>query len=215
MGLVASEIAFDGRAPTAARVAEKVTELVGLPVLVNEDWPAGVDELYDLHAELAFARYPDIKVELYAYRPGAVAEFIARMDVNEVPFNRLMQGANEPPGTQVVYLRWFAGPDLTLFVATTIALEDLGGRAREPVTPEMRRNYAHPIAEAELDRRHRRARRKRFLALLATVALLPILVPFWLASAIWYLLTLPWRISRACKLYRQHIAHSAADQATS
>src|SRR5439155_24802389 len=74
MGLVVTEVVFDGRAPALADVADRVTGMTGLPLAVAESGPDVRGDLFDLHAHLAFAGAPDTRLEVSAYRPGAVRE---------------------------------------------------------------------------------------------------------------------------------------------
>jgi hypothetical protein len=46
MGLVFAEVGFDGQAPALSDIADKVTELSGLPVTVAENEPAGNQAVY-------------------------------------------------------------------------------------------------------------------------------------------------------------------------
>ena len=194
MGIVIQEVTFDAPAPTAARVVAKLTELVGLPLTISESTPEIRGSLFELHAQLAFARFPQVPVELTAYRAGAVQEHLQRTGMNALPFASVVQGSNEAVGTQTVYVRGYIGQEPTLLLAATLALEALGGRLREPLSDELRREYGAKVLPEELERRHRRVRRQGLLALTAGIVLLPFLVPFWLASIAWHLANLPWRL---------------------
>src|SRR5256885_3274749 len=51
-----------------------------------------------------------------------------------LPTENFVVGLHEAPGTQSVYLKSYLGLELTLLMVTALALEDLGGRPREPIT---------------------------------------------------------------------------------
>jgi hypothetical protein len=130
MGVVVSEVVFDGEAPELSAIADKVTELSGLPLSVAD----GDGDLYDLHAHLAFACAPETQLEVHAYPAGAVKEFYHQTFGDaDLPFARCVQGLNEPAGTQAVYLRGYIGQEPTLLFVTILTLEALGGR---PSTPD-------------------------------------------------------------------------------
>ncbi|MDB5356350.1 MAG: hypothetical protein JWN24_2803 [Phycisphaerales bacterium] len=202
MGIISEEVRFEGQAPEAARIADKVTEIIGLPMTLEESGPEMRCDCHFLHARLAFARFPDRRVELTAYHPGGVKEFLKRMGTDTLPIAHAVQGANEPPGTQTVYIRGYIGQEPTIIFATILALEALGGHLREPVSEEMRREYGSRITTMELDRRHRKLFRQGLVKLLLGVILLPILFPLGVASIVWHLVKTPWQIRKAMKLVR-------------
>jgi hypothetical protein len=202
MGVVATEAVFDGRAPQLSRIAAQVTEMTGLPVSVAESGPDVTGELYDLHGHLAFACAPGTGIELHSYRAGAAREF-CRQTFGDAhfPVARFVEGLNEPPGTQAVYVRGYVGQEPTLFFATLLALEALGGRPREPFSDEDRREYGSPISPAELEERRRKLTRHALPAVLIGLVLLPVLIPLWVVGLLWFLVSMPWRIWRGYQLY--------------
>src|SRR3954468_16041582 len=110
MGVVMGEATFNGRAPELRQVAEKVAELSGLAVLIEESGPGLKGDLHDRHGHLAFACAPDQRLQVYSYRPGAVrAHYHEFSGGYDLPTARFVQGLHEPAGTQAVYLRGFVG----------------------------------------------------------------------------------------------------------
>ncbi|MDB5331345.1 MAG: hypothetical protein JWP03_2496 [Phycisphaerales bacterium] len=204
MGIITAEATFEGQAPEAARIADKVKEITGLPMTLDESGPEIRGDLYSLHAYLALAHFPNQRIELTAYQPGSVKEFLKTTGTDRFPFARVVRGANEPPGTQTVYVKGYTGQEPTLFFATKLSLEALGGRLRKPTGENERREYGSRITVAELERRHRKLERQSLLALSLGVILLPILLPLWVASIVWHLVTMPWRIRKAIKLVRSN-----------
>jgi hypothetical protein len=72
MGAVLGQVTFHGQAPDQPCIAEKISELSGLPVSVE---PSGADvrgDLYEGYAHLAFDCASEDKLTLYTYRPGTV-----------------------------------------------------------------------------------------------------------------------------------------------
>jgi hypothetical protein len=201
---VSAEVRFDGRAPALSRIAEKVTELSGLGLSIQEVEPG--DQGYDIHARLAFACAQDDQLEVRAYRPGAVRAFYdeAFQGVPQ-PMDRFVQGLKEPAGTQAVYLRSHTGLDPTLLTVTILALEALGGRARDPISEEERCQYGTPITVAQLEERRRSMRRQNRLASLIFVLLLPLALPLWLVWFLAILVMMPWRTWKAYKASRDYL----------
>jgi hypothetical protein len=205
MGVVIAEVVFDGQAPELSRIAEKVTELSTLPLSVTESGADVKAGLYDLHASLAFACAPRAQLELYSYRPGAVKEFYQQTFGDaDLPLARFVQGLNEPPGTQAVYLQGYVGQEPTLLFVTELALETLGGRPRESIPEEMRREYGAPVSAAQLKDCRRKSARQGWFGLLIVVVLLPLLIPLWLFGVLWGLISMPWRIWKGYQLYRSY-----------
>lgn len=205
MGIVGTEVGFDGQAPELSRIAEKVTELSGLPLTVEESGADIKGDLFDLHGYLAFACAPERQLELHSYRAGAVKDFCEEaFEGADFPLANCVQGLHEPPGTQTVYVRGYVGQEPTLFFVTELALEALGGRPREPIPEDVRREYGAPITAAQLEERQRKVTRQGWLTLLVGVLLLPVLLPLWLLGFLWMLVSLPWRIWTAYQVYRRY-----------
>jgi hypothetical protein len=209
MGVVVSEVSFDVKAPELSRIADKVTELSGLPLSVTESGADVKGNLHDLHAYLAFACYPEARLELDSYRPGAVKEFYQQtLGDTCLPMAKYVQGLNEAPGTQTVYLRGYVGQEPTLLFVTQIALESLGGRPRNPISEEVRREYGTPITVSQLDTRRRKVRKQAQAAALVGVLLLPVLIPLWLVGFVLFVVMLPWRMWKAYKTVPLKMGHS-------
>lgn len=202
MGVVATEVIFEGGAPELSSIADKVAELSGLALSIRELSADVKANLYDLQGYLAFACAPGTQLEVYAYRAGAVRELYHQTFGDaDLPIARCVQGLHEAEGTQAVYLRGYLGQELTLLVMTTLALEALGGRPREPIGDEERRHYGTPITPAQLHKRHRKLARQTWPILLVGLLLLPVLTPLWLAGIF---VRMPWRIWKAYRLYRDY-----------
>jgi hypothetical protein len=217
MGIVLQEVTFDGPAPTAAMIAARMTERVGLPVIVRESpaaaaAAAAVDRggLYDLAAWIAFEMYPKAEIELTAYRAGAVKEHLRRCGMDALPIANVVQGVNEAAGTQTVYVQGYVGQEPTLLLATTLALESLGGRLGEPMSDELRREFGRVVSGDELRRRHRKVGRQGLMALAGGVLLLPVLVPVWTVEMAWQVGMLLRRLRKARRRVKKHLSGQAA-----
>src|SRR5262249_18087029 len=114
-----------------------------------------------------------------------------------LPTAKFAVGLNEPPSSQVAYLRSYIGHEPTLLMVTLIALEALGGRPREPLTFEDRQEYSKKITEEELTKRrevlHRQFKRTAWI----TMLLLPITIPLFLLQMLFVFALLPWRLWKA------------------
>jgi hypothetical protein len=209
MGIVTSEAAFDGKAPDLKSIGEKVAELSGLVVSVTESSDELKGTLFDLHGYLAFACAPESRIELHSYQAGAVKELCEDMfGKADFPLARAVKGRNEPPGTQAVYLRGFIGQEMTLFFTIELALEALGGRPPHPLPDDVRQEYGKPITAAELLERQRRMARQMRSMWGIGLLLLPLLIPLWIVGLLWFVLTLPWRLWKAYRMYRRWKAQS-------
>jgi hypothetical protein len=203
MGIIFEEAAFEGKAPSPKQIAEKLEEIAGLPIILNEFSQDDCGPLHDFYAHIAFARFPKFEIELHAYRPGAVAKFLQESKLDNLPMTKVMTGANEPPGIQTVHLEWHIGLEPTLFYATLFSLESLGGRLQGSIPEYLRREFGGRISEDELDRRWRKTRTKGLLRLAVGIVLLPVAIPCWIISFIWQIILLPWRLLKAYRLYKQ------------
>lgn len=203
MGLVFDQVSFDGRAPELLRIAEKGTELCGLPIIVHESDAELKGELYDQHGHLAFGCAPQERLEISSYRPRAVRELYDQFtDGVELPIDRHVTGLNEPAGTQTIHLRGCVGLE-TLMGVTVLALEALGGRPLEPISDEMRSEYGTRLTEDTLlERRTRLKRRLRRTGLIQAL-LLPFTLPIFALELCVRLVTMPWRLRKAWKLTRE------------
>lgn len=204
MTMVFGEVSFNDRAPTTETLRAKITEICGLPVSIHAPAPGDLD-IYDQHAYLSFDVAPEEQLEVFSYRPGAAKKFYNDFmeGYEHLPTAKYSVGLNEAPGTQTVFLRSFVGLEPTLYLVALIALEDLGGKSRDPTTEEDRREYAVRIAPDQLRERreklHAQFKRAAWLQLL----MLPITVPMLLLSFFVMLALTPFRLWKAYQLYQK------------
>jgi hypothetical protein len=192
MGLVFEEVVFDGRAPQLSHIADKITELSGLPLGVIESGPDVKGDLYDLHGYLAFACAPKQQLEIHAYRDGTVRK-------HRLPMGKCVQGMHEPSGTQSVYLRSFIGQEPTLLLAATLALEAMGGHPKHLPGDEVRREYGTPVTPAQLAERQRKLAGKLWPAVGIALLLLPVAMLLWFIE---FLVQMPWLVWKVHQWYR-------------
>lgn len=176
MGIIHSEIKFKNRTPTAREIAAQVTRIVGLEVAVTEEPRVAESDLYDVHAKLSFVASPKSPIEITSYRPGVLKERMSLEGTNLSPFAEMVEGANETPGSQSLYLRGYIGQEVTLYFAIELACEALGGQLGEPLPDDIRREYGRPIPVAELRRRHRKVERQGALMFCLLVVLSPVII---------------------------------------
>jgi hypothetical protein len=174
MGKALVEATFPAPAPKAAAIAARVTDLVGLPLIVSESSSEFRGRLYDLHARVAFAAYPKEEVTLSAYRPS-----VDRAGMATGPLADVVQGSREVAGTQKVYIEGYVGQEPTLLFATLLALEALGGHLTESVSEEERRNYGRTISPEELGRRYHKTQRKGLVAVTGGVIVAACSIIWW------------------------------------
>jgi len=153
MGIVSREVAFQGTAPPLSRVVDKITEIGGLPLEVQESSAEIRGDLFDMDARIGFACLTNHDIKIYSYRNGAVKEFLEKAGPSMVPIAKVMVGANEPAGIQTVYLEGYRGQELSIMDLAVLALESLGGQPRTPPSPQMRDKYAKPLTASQMNRR--------------------------------------------------------------
>src|SRR5262245_40072835 len=198
MGMVFGEVTFEGRGPTVDELAARITETCGLPVTIHPPHAEDLD-IYDQHGYVSFAAAPEEQLEVFSYKPGAAKKYYNDFmeDFEYTPTAKFAVGLNEPPGSQVVYLRSYIGHEPTLLMVTLIALEALGGKPREPLTFENRQGYSKKVTEEELAKRrkilHRQFKRTAWI----TMLLLPITIPLFLLQMFLMFTLLPWRLWKA------------------
>lgn len=197
MGMMFASVTFQDRAPPLSDICAKITDICSLRVVVLK---SDTDEIHDLHATIAFECAQDLTLEALAYRQGAIAQSLD--DAFDEPthrsfMKRVVQGANEPAGTQRVYLRGYLGQEPTLMLTTQLALEALGGTPAQAIPDDERQTYKKPITESELAQRRRETERELRKVGVITVLMLPAVIPMWIIGSLWFLITLPFRIWRA------------------
>lgn len=197
MGIVVTEVTFEGQAPQLSDIAGKITELCGLPLEVTESASDVKGDLYDLHGCLAFACDPKQHLKIHAYRGGAVRKFCEETLGNvPLPMARCVQGSNEPAGTQSVYLRGYIGQEPTLLITTALALEALGGRSKYAFGDDERLEYGTPITPERLVERRRKSARQMRPVVMVGLLLLPVMIPLWIIG---FVVMMPWRIWKVYK----------------
>jgi hypothetical protein len=130
--------------------------------------------------------------------------------MDALPIANVVQGVNEAAGTQTVYVQGYVGQEPTLLLATTLALESLGGRLGEPMSDELRREFGRVVSGDELRRRHRKVGRQGLMALAGGVLLLPVLVPVWTVEMAWQVGMLLRRLRKARRRVKKHLSGQAA-----
>ena len=211
MGIALQEVVFEGKAPRLEELSEKISDCLGLALIATELDDQIKGDLYDVRGKIRLADFPKEAITVYAYRAGGVHRHMERAGMAEMPMAGVVQGANEKPGTQTVYVETCSGMEPTLALAAVAALQALGGRiAGEERDPASYERWVTRTSVAELRRRLRRNRNRTIIALAGAILLSPILIPIWALWLVWTLLALPWRIFRAWRILRRTSSgHSA------
>jgi hypothetical protein len=196
MGIILFHVTFDAPAPVATEISARISDLAGLPIVVNDIHAKLGGTLHDLYAQIAFETYPRTQVTVSAYRAGAVKEHLKRTGMGGWPVATIVEGANEIDGEQTVSVEGYVGQEPTILLATVLSLESLGGRLVEPIRDDERQRYGAAVSPEELRRRHRSTKRHASFSLALGIVLLPLLLPIFLISIIWHLITLPWRLKK-------------------
>jgi hypothetical protein len=178
MGLVSTDVKFEGKAPPLSRIVEKIKEIGGLPLVVEESNSEIRGDLYDLHERIGFACLANHDIKIYSYRDGAVKKFLEQSGMSKMPVANVVEGAREPTGTQTVYLEGYMGQDLSIMDVTILALESLGGHPRIAPTREVREKYAKPLAEQQLNQRKRSLRLRGIASAIVAVLALPFVLAY-------------------------------------
>lgn len=203
MGMMFANVTFEGHAPPLSVICARISEICSLPVVVL-DTDAG--DCRELDATIAFECNQELTLQLTAYRQGAVAQFCDETfddASHRALMKNMVQGANEPAGTQTVYLRGYIGQEPTLMATTEIALQELGGTPSSPVSSADRNEYGRPVTEAELQKRCDAMHREFSKAWRTTLLALPVLIPLWILACLWSLVTMPYRILRNLRVLQQ------------
>jgi hypothetical protein len=205
MGIAFAEVSFDGRAPEPSRIVAEVTEITGLPGNYNESSSEIRGDLYAYHGQAVFRDLPSSQIQLYAYLSGAVkrdAEIFyadANDAVRRFPNAQYVEGIDESEERQSVHVRIYVGQEPTLYCATIVALERLGGRAKRPLSAGERDKYGRALTLTELKRRQRMVTAQLVGVLLIGCVVWPVTIPLWLLTLP---LAIPWCIWKAYRLTR-------------
>jgi hypothetical protein len=201
-------VSFEGPAPGLSRIAEKIAELSGLEVSVEEPGDEVMADLYDLYGDLSFKCDPQDQLNIWVYRPRAVRDNYVETFGDSglaLPIANCMVGLNEPAETQAVYLDHRRDRVGALHSATMLALEALGGHASPAITEDARRRLAAPISASELLRQRRKVRNRSLFQGVILVLLLPVLIPLCVLSLLWFLMLLPWYFWKVAKRHRAFV----------
>ncbi|MGB0561648.1 MAG: hypothetical protein ACPGVO_07560 [Spirulinaceae cyanobacterium] len=194
MGIAKTCVTFQNHVPDLFDICSKITDICSLPVSVLE---SGTCELHELDAKIAFECAQGLPLEIYTYQPGAIKFYDharAQDDLVYRTFAQNVEGADELPGTQTVYLQGYLGQEPTLMLTTQIALETLGGTSINAITDDDRQKYGRPISESELTERCEEIECQTKKTALILILMLPLLIPMWILGGIWFIIKLPFSI---------------------
>jgi len=161
MGICKTNFEFDYPAPKTEKVLKTISDITDLPISIVETFME--NKLYESNVYFAFNGFPEQKVRMYSYHPGAVKEFYREI-MEGVEWNpmltNVLEGYNELKGKQSLYLEVYLGQELTLFVGSIRALEHLEGvNQRDLFIPEDKFHF--PISVSDLEKRYKKRRALR------------------------------------------------------
>jgi hypothetical protein len=122
MGICQHELVFQTVVPGLSCIANQITEISGLPIVIQESIAEDISNPYRTHAQLAFKSSPNNLLEI---------------DIDR--------------NTQTVNVRIYLGQEETLFFVTIFALEKLGGTLAHPIPNELRDQYQQKITPFQLN----------------------------------------------------------------
>jgi hypothetical protein len=178
MGLLMNEVSFNGQAPSLNCIVNKITEISGLEISIEDDR----DSYCNLNVRLSFSNTPDNQLKI-STTVSVIALDTHSHSTSYIPRSSASE-ENESIDSQTVCLRMYVGQEATLLYIATIALEELGGRSRYLVSEEMRQQYSTRITSSELERRYQLngvAIIRFYIILLVS---LPLLIPYWMVKGI-------------------------------
>jgi hypothetical protein len=186
MGIVVDKVVFQSTAPSYASLADKITELSGLPVLIEEDEPVFTEEDKFENDESSYPRF-------------ARASYIrfAHISFRSTPRNQVQlyvschDADDKSCSTQTVHLRIYAGQEETLFRQTVLALEALGGSAEYQLPENARQKYVKSLTPSQIRWRSVKNNALVILVYLIGILLLPILLPIWLFQLLRLWISIP------------------------
>jgi hypothetical protein len=147
---ISTYVTFKERPPALSCIAQRITEISGLPVSVAESADESRDGFFESKAFISFKCAPKDRIEVRA------------SDVRPI-----------------VGLRDLSGPEPTLWNVTILALEALGRSQRPSLRDKTRQKYSVPISQSQFLRRRRLARVKLLLASPLYILLVPVTLSIW------------------------------------
>jgi hypothetical protein len=155
MGICQHTLIFQTAIPSLSCIANQITEISGLPIVIQEFSGEDSSTLYSMRAQLAFKSSPNNPLEIYADR-----------------------------NPQTVNLRIYLGQEETLFFVMIFALEKLGGTLTRPIPTEIndqyRQKYQQKITPFQLTIRSLQVAALVLAYWIVGILAIPILIPFWI-----------------------------------
>ncbi len=177
LSILANEISFKGQAPSLNCIVDKVVELSGLDVSI-EDQP---DSYYDFNACLTFGDFPDNKLEIYSERKKNSWD-------SNISIEYTVERSFVQTDTQTfIYLRMYSAQETTLFLVTALALEQLGGDLKHPFSEDIKQQYLANLTSTELNRRSARNTISILYSYMLTILFLPVLIPYWIITTMLFM----------------------------
>jgi hypothetical protein len=201
LGIIIEKARFKTPAPRLQQIVDTITEISGLPIIVEEASPEIKGNFHDFCAHLAFESDPKNRLEIKAYIPGIVQKNYQQMREGEMgEFAPKAQGWDETPEFQTVHLQSYLGAEPTLIVVATLALEKLGGELKRPISDDERREFGVRLTPEILNERRKKIRRQMLFPGILFLIFLPVTLVITLLTST---ITMPYRIWKAYRTLKE------------
>jgi hypothetical protein len=188
--IIVDQVRFAYPAPGPDAIAKAITDICGLPV--NYASSEYKDDLHEFSGDIFFTFAPTAKIEIRAYKQGAVEEFERQLNLPVPVATMKVEGRDDKDGTQRVYIE-SRSSELTLFYLTQLALKRTGGTLFHDLDDEAK--YDQRITEPEMLARlqanttyHKKRIPLYALGALCFVATLPFII-------VWTFIKAPFRLA--------------------
>ena len=161
--IIHNTIIFEDTAPSLESIMMAVSEIAGLPVVINNN--------YRMHSGTSLLWINGISFES---EQQSVLSLIC-WDGEDPQWG---EPSATPVKTQTIRLEGYGGQERTLWEITLLALEKLGAITEEEIIPQEDRDYyCRAITEEELRKRHEANNKRNRRDHIITLILLPISIP--------------------------------------
>jgi hypothetical protein len=154
MGICQHELVFQTATPNISCIADQITLISGLPIVIQESNVEEISDSYKIHGYLALRSNPKNTLEIYVER-----------------------------NTKTVSTKIYLGQEETLFFVTTFALEALGGTLTSPmpnaINDQYRQKYRQKITPFQLQLRSLKVGALVLTYWMIGIIAIPIILPVW------------------------------------
>ncbi len=197
MALILNKVEFHYPAPGPSDIVRKAQEICGLRASFEED--ESKLALHEFSGEVFFECAPNERIQIRAYKQGAVERFEEETGYPSHPSIPRPEGHYDKDGTQTIYVETYFGHEPTLFRIVDVALQRLGGKSKDGCGSST--EYDRNLTETELLERLGKTatlhKRSRPLYIVGGILMI-LTLPFHL---LWAVLSMPFKLF---SLFRRH-----------